>query len=91
MRTIYSFQEFYDDVAALAAQKNETYIDVGIRRDTHRGLQFSCYVNGYGEFFTGKTPEEAIAKLKLKMFPPEPDKNHVDIEIETASTEIIHA
>lgn len=91
MKTIYSFQEFYDEVADLAALKGEKYIDVGVRIEPMRGLYFSCYVNGYSEFFSGKTPGEAIAKLKDKMFPPEPDKNRVDIEIEVLNPATIDA
>lgn len=90
MRTIYSFQEFYDDVVALAAQKERNYVSIKCQLSTFQGLEFSCYIDGY-DYFSGSTPEEAIGKLRDRMFPPDPDKNHIDIEIPVSQTEILHA
>lgn len=88
MKTIYSFQEFYDDVMALAMQKGKDYVCIRVTLTTNQRLEFSCYIAGY-DFYSGATPQEAIEKLRNKMFPPDPDKNKVDIEVEMPN--IAHA
>lgn len=87
MKITYSFREFYDEVKQLSESKgiSQPYQSVRCNFDPHNGLIFSCYAHGYN-WYEGKTPEEAIAKLKQAMYPVSPEESKDDIEIE--STEL---
>lgn len=81
MKTIYSFQEFYNEVAELAAKKQIDYVAIRVDLTTHNKLVFWCYAHGT-DWYHGPTPEAAIAKLSEKLIPPDLSKKLVDVEIE---------
>ena len=70
MKTI-SLQEFHEQVKKLSSKKKRPYCTVNVSLGEHtytdgtkrQTIEFKAYVDGYG-FHEGKTPSEALAKLK---------------------------
>lgn len=75
MKTI-NLQQFHAQVIKLAAKKKRPYCTVSVDLGQHvytdgqtkNTITFKCYVDGYNHY-EGKTPAEALAKLKAVMFP----------------------
>lgn len=87
MKTI-NLQQFHDSVLKLAAKKKRAYSTVNVCLGEHtygdgtkrQTIEFKCYVDGYG-FHEGKTPSEAILKLKYAMFPAQQPIPTVEVSL----------
>jgi hypothetical protein len=89
MKTIYSLQEFRQEVLKLAAKKNETFTSVEVRIDNNGKIDFRAYINGLG-WQNAPTMEGCLQILKDIIEPPIQDtNNNVDVEIEMPESETI--
>lgn len=85
MKTI-KLQDFHNEVKKLAQKGKRTYSSAmielveHIRDNSKATIKCTCYVDGFG-VYTGKTPNEAIAKLKEAMFPSKRPIPIVEVEL----------
>jgi hypothetical protein len=82
MKTIYSLQEFRQEVLKLSAKKNEDYTNVEVKCDHKGKVFFRAYINNF-RWTEAESMEDCLQLLKDKIEPPIQDTNNkIDIEIE---------
>jgi len=79
MKIIYSLKEFRERVTQISG-KDENLVHVRAEIGLYGNREFSCYVDGLGAYYSGKTMEESLDKLQNAVNPPKPAD--IDVEIE---------
>lgn len=81
MKTIYSFNEFFDMAVSIAAKKGIDYVKAEIARGTRSDLVFRCYAHGFA-YYEGATMEAALESMNRAICPEDFTKPNIDVEIE---------
>jgi len=87
MKTIYSLQEFRQEILKLAEKRNETYTVVNVEINYNGQIKFSAYIYGLS-WNDGASMEDCLRKIKDKIEPPnEKSNNNIDVEIDIEHVE----
>ena len=79
MKTIYSLQEFRNEVLKIAATQDETYTSIVVELDHNGKVKFKAYIPNLS-WQEGDTMEDCLMALKEQIVPPVIPS--IDVEIE---------
>ena len=80
MKTIYSLQEFRNQLLEIAKLKDESFVEAKVAINYEGKVYFSGYVRNLGGWDSFETTEECLTWFRNKVTPPA-NKN-IDVEIE---------
>jgi hypothetical protein len=81
MKTIYSLQEFKNEVKKIAALIEEDYVRARVEVTGEDKITFSCYINS-ATWTEGDTMESCLEKMKNNINRPATPNIDVEIEME---------
>jgi hypothetical protein len=82
MKTIYSLQEFRQELLKLAALRNEDYVQAQVKIESNGAVLFEGYINGLAKYYIAGTMEGVLGQIRDDMFPVQNIVQNIDVEIE---------